>query len=266
MLIVALAATSNAPAFGLETRGHIHGTMGIHVGNNKPRAATCHGGEEVPPNQTTSIGLMLVAVDVMQNTITLFALVNDIPPQDITAAQIHLGQPGQNGPPVYDLALAGSWQPLGPQGSVIAVHETPFPVAFMPLLLSEQCYFNVATVQHPAGAIRGQIDDISRENTGAEPPGTDGTRFRSYSVPNPFVDRTFVQFALQEQSRVSLRIYNASGRLVRTLADGVTFAPGSRGIEWDGTANDGHRVARGIYVYKLQLGSSVESRRVVFLR
>lgn len=71
------------------------------------------------------------------------------------------------------------------------------------------------------------------------------------SVPNPFRDGTAIRFDLPVAGRVSLRVYDLAGRLVRTLVDGTETA-GSRTVRWDGKDSGGQRVSSGVYFYSLQ--------------
>jgi subtilisin family serine protease len=90
--------------------------------------------------------------------------------------------------------------------------------------------------------------------------------------PNPVQSSTRIPFAIGANSpggvaQVSLRIFDSSGRLVRTLLDGDAEAiPTVRVPSWDGRDEKGHRVASGIYYYRLAVSGRVLSRRMVVLR
>jgi len=66
---------------------------------------------------------------------------------------------------------------------------------------------------------------------------------------NPLVSgQATVNFGLSKADHVQVRVFDVSGRLVRTLAD-RQFAPKAGGwtLTWDGTDDTGHQVARGVY-------------------
>jgi subtilisin family serine protease len=90
--------------------------------------------------------------------------------------------------------------------------------------------------------------------------------------PNPVQSSTLIPFAIGANSQtgvaqVSLRIFDASGRLVRTLLDGDAEAiPTVRLPSWDGRDEKGHRVGSGIYYYRLAVSGKVFSRRMAVLR
>ncbi|MGD8627849.1 MAG: FlgD immunoglobulin-like domain containing protein, partial [bacterium] len=77
------------------------------------------------------------------------------------------------------------------------------------------------------------------------------------SHPNPFSGSTQIRLNLPSEVRVSLSIYDVTGRLVRTLADGVMTA-GEHNVEWNGRSASGGQVAAGVYVVRMD----VEGRRV----
>lgn len=83
--------------------------------------------------------------------------------------------------------------------------------------------------------------------------------------PNPFNPTTTISFVLQSAQQANLAIYDANGKLVRTLVDGATGI-GEHNIEWDGTDNVGNKVGSGVYFYRLTAGKFQQSRKMVLLK
>ncbi len=83
--------------------------------------------------------------------------------------------------------------------------------------------------------------------------------------PNPFNPTTTITFALPEAERVALRIYDAQGQLVRTLVNGEMSAS-EHAVEWDGKDDRGTQVGSGIYIYRLELGSTVLQNKMVLMK
>lgn len=84
--------------------------------------------------------------------------------------------------------------------------------------------------------------------------------------PNPFNPRTLIRFAFAgEESQVSLKIYNAAGRMVRTLEEGP-FSAGQYQSEWDGRDNGGRAVTSGVYFYQLKLSGETLTRTMTLLK
>jgi hypothetical protein len=74
-----------------------------------------------------------------------------------------------------------------------------------------------------------------------------------HCVPNPFVSWTMISFRLPVPAFVSLRIYDAAGRRVRTLME-CWANSGIHGQEWDCTDNLGRTVQNGLYFLRLVTG------------
>lgn len=85
------------------------------------------------------------------------------------------------------------------------------------------------------------------------------------NYPNPFNAKTLISFALPQQSKVTLDIYNILGQKVRTLVDG-TMPAGFQKVEWDGTDRNGLGVSSGVYLYKLTANDFVRVNRMTFLK
>jgi hypothetical protein len=82
------------------------------------------------------------------------------------------------------------------------------------------------------------------------------------ALPNPARGRVNIRWQVPQETDVSLTVYDASGRLVRTLAQGRT-RPGEYTSVWDGTDSQGQSVAAGVYFYSLSTGSDLLRRKVV---
>ena len=67
--------------------------------------------------------------------------------------------------------------------------------------------------------------------------------------PNPFNPETVIKYGLPSAVQVSVRIYNVVGQLVKTLVDDYQPA-GQHQVVWNGTNENGERVASGIYLYR----------------
>ena len=84
------------------------------------------------------------------------------------------------------------------------------------------------------------------------------------NFPNPFNPATQIQIRLPEMQEISLKIYDLQGRLVTSLSDGI-YPAGSHSFIWNGRNNYGESVASGVYVYTLQAGNAVFSKKMVLV-
>jgi hypothetical protein len=83
--------------------------------------------------------------------------------------------------------------------------------------------------------------------------------------PNPFRKRTSIRYELSAERRVSLRIHNVSGQVVRMLREGPEKA-GLYSVVWDGLDGRGEGCAAGVYICRLSAGSTAVSRKLVLVR
>jgi glucose/arabinose dehydrogenase len=84
--------------------------------------------------------------------------------------------------------------------------------------------------------------------------------------PNPFAESTTITYTLDRAAPVELAVYDVQGRRVRTLAAGMQPS-GTHTQQWDGRDAQGTRLADGLYVYRLLLGTAiVASRQMVLVR
>lgn len=91
------------------------------------------------------------------------------------------------------------------------------------------------------------------------------TRLSIQNFPNPFPRTTLITYSLKKTSRVTLKIYDITGSLVRTLVDGRETA-GLHQIAWDGTDSRGRIVPAGVYFCRLTSGSSTGITKLLVIR
>jgi hypothetical protein len=68
-------------------------------------------------------------------------------------------------------------------------------------------------------------------------------------------------FELDKPSLISIKIYDATGRLVKTLANS-RMAKGEHQIEWDRKDEQGNAVSAGTYILRLNSGNKTETRKL----
>jgi hypothetical protein len=99
----------------------------------------------------------------------------------------------------------------------------------------------------------------------AAPPSGHRATLLHQNVPNPFNPRSVIAFELAEPGPVELVVYDAAGRMVRTLVQADRPA-GSHRVEWDGRDEDARLVASGLYHYTLRTDQGSWTRRMALLR
>ena len=83
--------------------------------------------------------------------------------------------------------------------------------------------------------------------------------------PNPFSKTTTIQFDLPRESAVSLRIFDVQGRMIRALAAGGRYGPGTWSLGWDRSTQSGREAPAGVYFYRLNAGEFSEQRKMILL-
>ncbi len=90
------------------------------------------------------------------------------------------------------------------------------------------------------------------------------------NFPNPFNPETWIPYQLSEDSPVLVSIYDATGKLIRTLPLGYQsagfYSSRGRAAYWDGRNEIGESVTSGVYFYQLQAGDYTDLRRMVILK
>jgi hypothetical protein len=99
-----------------------------------------------------------------------------------------------------------------------------------------------------------------------EPPGgTQGVGFVRAS-PNPFASTVTISYALNGRAHVEARVYDITGRSVRTLTDGISQGPGLHSMVWDGRNSHDLRVPAGLYLCVVRADDATYVEKVMLLR
>ncbi len=84
--------------------------------------------------------------------------------------------------------------------------------------------------------------------------------------PNPFNPETKISFGLPAPQAVTLRVFDTSGRLTRTLLNGNRFDAGFHSLSWDGRNDQSQSVSSGIYLYLLEAESGSVRGKMTLLK
>ena len=85
------------------------------------------------------------------------------------------------------------------------------------------------------------------------------------NFPNPFNPSTTIRYSIQSPEKVSIRIYDISGQIVREFNEEHTEA-GNFEIIWDGRNNFGEKVSSAAYFYQVSAGEFVESKKMILIK
>jgi len=85
------------------------------------------------------------------------------------------------------------------------------------------------------------------------------------NTPNPFHNNTIISYYLPNRMRTSLKIYDVTGKLIKTLTNGER-GPGMHSITWYGKTNNGGLASAGVYFYRLVAGNVTESGKMLLIK
>ena len=85
------------------------------------------------------------------------------------------------------------------------------------------------------------------------------------NYPNPFNPVTTLRYDLPEDGLVNITIYDMLGRQVKTLINHTQDA-GYKSIIWNATNDYGKPVSAGIYLYQIQAGEYISTKKMVLLK
>jgi len=98
------------------------------------------------------------------------------------------------------------------------------------------------------------------EDDDPEAPVIPTTYRLAQNAPNPFNPRTEIHYALPQASTVVLSVFDLSGRRVATLVNGFEEA-GFKTVSWDA-----RQLGSGTYLYRIEAGSFVQTRKMTLLK
>ncbi len=85
------------------------------------------------------------------------------------------------------------------------------------------------------------------------------------NFPNPFNPTTNISFALKKSSNISIDIYNILGQKVTTLINEYKLA-GNYSITWEGTDSNNHKVASGVYFYRMKTDNYTNTKKMLLMK
>jgi len=123
---------------------------------------------------------------------------------------------------------------------------------------------------HPLGRFSGTVYMDVLEVRKADPTGVENeflpvthNLFQNY--PNPFNPSTVISYSIPNVSFVSLKIYDILGREVKTLVNKEQNI-GIHNVQWNGENNYGSKVSSGIYLYKIEAGNFIMTKKMLLIK
>jgi hypothetical protein len=85
------------------------------------------------------------------------------------------------------------------------------------------------------------------------------------NYPNPFNPSTDIRFSVPQAGNVKITVYDLLGSEVCTLVSGQ-FEQGTQVVRWDGKDSRGNSLSSGTYIYRMEAGTLVQTRKMLLLK
>jgi len=109
-----------------------------------------------------------------------------------------------------------------------------------------------------------QVLGVPHEGTGGGAPVT-GPLTVGNTSPNPFSSSASIPFSISRAGRVSISVYDVTGRVVRSLTEDE-FTAGNHSVSWNGTDGSGRNMNSGIYFVRVWTDGDSVTRKMVLTR
>ena len=106
----------------------------------------------------------------------------------------------------------------------------------------------------------GIIADSQAHNTLPKQP----VLYQNY--PNPFNQTTMIKFYLPSEKKVSLKIFNLLGEVVKTFHQDELLLKGTHQIEWNGLSDLNEQLSSGVYFCRIEIDNFITTKRLLYLK
>ncbi|MDP1675535.1 MAG: FlgD immunoglobulin-like domain containing protein [Bacteroidota bacterium] len=89
------------------------------------------------------------------------------------------------------------------------------------------------------------------------------------NYPNPFNGSTIIRYDIPDiksaETKIALQVFNILGQKIKTLVN-TPHDPGPHQVTWDGTNDNGERVATGVYFYRLITKNFLTTKKMIYVK
>ncbi len=121
---------------------------------------------------------------------------------------------------------------------------------------SESSFYRLKQIDNDGNYKYSRIIQINFVNSDA---------YKIAITPNPLSNSATISFTLPQPKKVSINIFDMTGRLVKTLVDAEMQA-GTHQIIWDAEDEKGNSVSEGVYILKFQTNNYSETKKLSIVR
>ena len=120
-----------------------------------------------------------------------------------------------------------------------------------------QCEFALDDIYWEGGGLVKVVKDEVKENP--------QEYLLQGNYPNPFNSTTKIKYEIFKKDLIRINIYDVKGFNIKYLFNNIKDI-GTHIIRWDGTDNYGKEVPAGVYLYKVQAGDYIQTRKMILLK
>ncbi len=147
----------------------------------------------------------------------------------------------------------------------VPVPEAPYPQDY---IIDQQGYVRYWSDEYDPQEIIRIIDRLL--NIGTEEHGSITKPAKLTVYPNPSTEKTGIRLQITDDSnetnKWTIRIFDASGRLVREFGQLPITQLRNYQVVWHGDDDHGHELPSGTYFIKLEADGKVQSEQIIFLK
>ncbi len=85
------------------------------------------------------------------------------------------------------------------------------------------------------------------------------------NYPNPFNPNTTITYNLPDHQMISLKILDASGKIIRTMVNEFQYS-GSKRVQWNAINDNGQKVSSGVYFFSVETENLRQTRKMILLK
>jgi len=85
------------------------------------------------------------------------------------------------------------------------------------------------------------------------------------AYPNPFNPVATLRYDLPKDGLVAITVYDILGNIVNNLVN-ANQSSGYKSVQWNATNNQGQPVSAGVYLYKIQAGDFLDTKKMILLK
>jgi hypothetical protein len=269
------------PVAALNANGQV--VHRLHIQNNTSQSRTYHVDKVALGVRTMTLAALPVLPPANLSFTPGSVVFTDIPSEEVGTQNIVMTNEGDEEIRIASVTSTDRGITVSPSEGTIAPHDSlPFAVT-----VASRSRSGMMSGYLIFSTDRPDIFDSVLVEAAIAPPGTPSSTAISgvgiesavperYSLaqnfPNPFNPTTTIGFGLPRASRVSVRVYDVTGREVATVFEGVLDA-GFGSVRWDGRSDAGATLATGVYIYRIEAfaidgagAPFVESRRMLIMK